>query len=113
LLVAAELIFSFCKGETSIFVQQVGVSTSAVQSYNSHAGSNIGSHRLVNPHGVKSTERLSHVHCRWFDLHRGCVWDCKTAIVDCDVLVSAVAALTETLFVAITLVDKDGFEVAW
>ena len=67
---------------------------------------------LVDPHRVERARVTSYVSCRGLNLRRRSVAYRKSAIVISDVLVSVVAALTETFLVATTLVDEDGFEVA-
>ena len=67
---------------------------------------------LRNSQAIESTWRLSHVSRSWLQLLNRSVRYCESSVIDSDILVPVVAALSESLLVLVSLIKEYRFVVA-
>ena len=93
----------------SIVVDDVGVPTRAILSVHDHMGPYIISDSFINSKRIKgSWIFICDVCSAWFELMRGLMADSEASIVIGNILIFVVTALSETLFVFITLIEEHG-----
>ena len=105
-LVATELIRAFLDGEATVVIKDIGISARAILSVDDDVRLDIVSISLVLAERIEGSWTAVGDVCRtWLHLLRRSMPNGKATIIIGDVLISVVAALTETFLKAVTFVD--------
>ena len=109
LLISTELVRALLDSEATVVIKYIGVSTRAILSIHDHMGPYIISDSFINSKRIKgSWFFICDVCSAWFELMRGLMADTEASIVIGNILIFVVTALSETLFVFITLIEEHG-----